>query len=241
MPVPLPPSALARLQGAGPVFTAGVTVDELAALAEIGYTPVGVAMGTSMYHIGMHPQRWAQSVELGMLTQALQTARNLALSRLEAEAVAMNASGVIGVTLETVNHEGAGDVLEFLATGTAVRAADAPDLGSDATPFTTQLDAHELGMLGDAGYEPAAVVFGACVYHIAHQTLRQALAPNVELPQYSQAYYDGRELAMTRMQGRAVEVGATGVIGVEVLSSERVWRQHAIEFLAIGSGVRAKA
>ena len=234
MSAPLPPSALARIEAAGPMFTSGLSVDELAVLHDEGLHPLGLVMGTAMHHIGFQPQRWNQSVELGMLTGALQTARMLAFSRLEAEAVALNADGVVNVGLETVEHEGAGDVLEFVATGTAVRSATRGE-----AVFTTALSGHELGTLKHIGYAPASVVIGVCVYHVAHQTMRQALAPNVELPQYTQAFFDGRELALTRMQAAASDRGAAGVVGVEVNTSSQVWRHHAIEFLAMGSAVRS--
>ena len=234
MSAPLPPSALARLEGATSVFTAGVGVDELAVLRDAGYTPAGLVMGTAMQHIGFQPQRWNQSVELGMLSQTMLTARSMALSRLEAEAVALGADGVVGIRLETVAHEGAGDVVEFFATGTAVRAAK----GGGGSLFTTQMSGHELQTLAATGHAPAAFVFGLCVYHVAHQTMRQALSPNVELPQYTQAFYDGRELALTRMQARAVDAEAAGVIDVSVSASGHIWHQHAIEFLATGSAVR---
>lgn len=233
MSAPIPPSALGRIEAAGDVFTASLSVDELAVLADEGFTPVGVAMGTGMQHVGFQVQRWNQSVELGMITQAMATARTTALARLEAEAMAMHADGVVAVTLETLEHEGAGDVLEFVARGTAVRG------GSGEGVFTTQLSGHELGTLKHLGYAPAGVVIGVCVYHVAHQAMRQALSPNVELPQYSQAYYDGRELAMTRLQAAASSLHAAGVVGVSVDASSQIWRQHAVEFVAVGSAVRS--
>ncbi|MHB8466325.1 MAG: heavy metal-binding domain-containing protein [Acidimicrobiales bacterium] len=234
MPAPLPPSALARLEGSAPLFTAGVSVAALAALKESGLTPAGLVVGTAMHHIGFQPQRWNQSVELGVVTQAMLTARSLAVGRMEAEATALGAVGVVEVRLETISHEGAGDVLEFLATGTAVRGAP-----TDAPIFTTQLSGQELATLARVGYAPTTFAFGVCVYHVAHQTMRQALSPNVELPQYSQAFFDGRELAIARMQTQASEAGSSGVVGVEVVPSAHVWHHHAIEFLATGSAVRS--
>jgi uncharacterized protein YbjQ (UPF0145 family) len=53
------------------------------------------------------------------------------------------------------------------------------------------------------GYVPQGLVMGTCVYHIAHRGLGQTLGSvgqNVELPNFTQALYEARELAMTRMQ-----------------------------------------
>ena len=56
------------------------------------------------------------------------------------------------------------------------------------------------------GYLPQGLVMGTCVYHIAHRGLGQTLGSagqNVELPNFTQALYEARELAMTRMQDEA--------------------------------------
>ena len=60
---------------------------------------------------------------------------------------------------------------------------------------------------------------GSCVYHVAHQTLRQSMrnmGQNVELANYTQALYDARELAMERMQAEALEAKAEGIVGVDL-------------------------
>ena len=238
--VPLPPSALARLAGADAVFTSGLTVNEMALLAECGLAPVGLVIGTAMQHIGMHPQRWAQSVELGMLTEATRGGRELALTRMQAEADALEADGVVGARIQVVGHEGAGDVVEFLATGTAVcPTGDARYRTAAGRPFTSELSGQDLWTLLKTGHAPVAVVVGVCVYHVAHQAMRQAMAPHVELPPYSQALYDARELAMTRLQAAAAAQGAGGVVGVRIEDSSRVWGPHALEVTAIGTAVRS--
>ena len=67
---------------------------------------------------------------------------------------------------------------------------------------------------------------GNCVYHIAHQGLVPWLATsgkNMELPNYTQALYDARELAMERMQAEAEELGAEGIVGVTVDETNHTW------------------
>jgi uncharacterized protein YbjQ (UPF0145 family) len=68
------------------------------------------------------------------------------------------------------------------------------------------------------------------------QSLGSALQ-NVELPNYTQALYMARELAMERMQFEAQQVEATGVLGVQIVEKNHVWGHHAIEFFAIGTAV----
>ena len=60
---------------------------------------------------------------------------------------------------------------------------------------------------------------GSCVYHVAHQRCARAMrnaGQNVELPNYTQALYDARELAMERMQAEALEAKAEGIVGVDI-------------------------
>jgi uncharacterized protein YbjQ (UPF0145 family) len=76
-------------------------------------------------------------------TQGVYEARELALARMQAEANAARASGIVGVNVAVSNHVWGEHATEFLATGTAVRRlADAhrlPDTSPRPT-FTLGLD-----------------------------------------------------------------------------------------------------
>jgi uncharacterized protein YbjQ (UPF0145 family) len=61
---------------------------------------------------------------------------------------------------------------------------------------------------------------------------------NVEMPQWTQGYYDARELALTRMQAEAERVQATGITGVEWSAQEWIWGAHTLEFFTSGTAVR---
>jgi uncharacterized protein YbjQ (UPF0145 family) len=243
----LPPTAAARLAatarpGGAPFFTSDLSVNEFALVKECGFSPLGLVMGTSMYHVGLQVQRWNQSQELGVLTQAMYNARELAMSRMEAEAAALSADGIVGVRLDMFSHAGAGDMMEFVAIGTAVKStAGGSWQTAKGRPFTSDLSGQDFWTIVRTGHMPVSLVLGVCVYHIAHQSLRQALSTvgqNVELPQYTQGLYDARELAMTRMQAEAEELRADGIVGVRVVSSSHIWGEHAVEFLAAGTAVR---
>src|ERR1700704_2563292 len=102
-------TALARLRQSGPgddgdgrrpLFTSELTVNEFALLQDTGFEPLGLVMGSSMYHIGYQFQTWNQSQELQVLTQAMYTAREYAMARMEAEADTLGADGIVGVHLE---------------------------------------------------------------------------------------------------------------------------------------------
>jgi uncharacterized protein YbjQ (UPF0145 family) len=60
---------------------------------------------------------------------------------------------------------------------------------------------------------------------------------NLELPNFTQALYSARELAMERMQYEARQVGSQGVVGVQITEKNHIWGHHAIEFFVIGTAV----
>jgi len=239
---------LARTAGADPsgVFTSDLSVSEYVLLGEAGFEPLGFVVGSSIYHIGLQIARWGQNQELQVLTQAMYNARELAMSRMRSEADHLGADGVVGVNLRMQAYVWGQDVLEFIATGTAVRALSgtgshrAPDGGA----FTSDLSAQDFFRLLAAGAVTVAFVLGTCVYHIAHQSALQALrqaGQNQEMVQFTQGIYEARELALTRMQDEAIQAQASGIVGVGVHVANHVWGEHATEFLATGTGVRRLA
>ncbi len=242
---PLPTSASQRLeatqQGDRRFFTSDLSVNEFVLTQQSGFEPLGMVMGTCIYHVGVQPARWSQSQELTMLSQAMYSCRELAMARMEAEADALGADGVIGVQLRSLKYLFASDVLEFVCIGTAVRATDGKSYRTPAgRPFSSHLSGQDFWTLWHHGWLPRAMVLGTCVYHIAHMSFRQMLAQagqNAEMTMFSQAAYDAREIAMARMQYEGQQVGADGVVGVSVSESAWAWGEHAIEFFALGTAV----
>lgn len=229
---------------AGKCFTSDLSVDEFVLVHQSGFDPLGIVVGSSMYHVGIQVARWNQSMELTTLTQAMYNGRELAMERMVAEATHLGADGIVGVELSLNMYAGGQDVMEFLATGTAVRSRSHPGayLAPNGKPFTSDLSGQDFYKLLRSGWLPTSFVFGTCVYHVAHQGLMQSLrqvGQNVEMPQYTQAIYDARELAVSRLQTEGERSGATGVVGVRLAHHTHVWGEHAIEFLGVGTGVRA--
>lgn len=62
---------------------------------------------------------------------------------------------------------------------------------------------------------------------------------NVELPNYTQALYASRELAMERMQTEAQAAKAKGIVGVDLHEKSHGWGSHMIELFAIGTAIVA--
>ena len=223
------------------MFTSDLSVNEFLLVQEAGFEPVGLVVGSSIYHVGFQFARWKSSRELEVLTQAMYHARELAIGRMEAEANALGADGIVGVRLDIRFYDWGHNLAEFIAIGTAVRGPGKTDWKTPAgRPFTSDLNGQDFWTLLQTGKRPLALVLGNCVYHVAHRGMFQSIAStgrNLELPNFTQALYTARELAMERMQHEARTVNATGIVGVQISEKTHVWGHHAIEFLAIGTAV----
>jgi uncharacterized protein YbjQ (UPF0145 family) len=236
---------LAEMQGgkAGTgFFTSDLSTSEFLLVLEAGFDPLGLVVGSSIYHIGYQQANWTQNTEMSVLSQAMYQARELAMDRMEEEAHQMGADGIVGVRLEVNHKEWGQHVAEFVAIGTAVRHRNDPARfkNKHGRPFTSDLSGQDFYILLRSGYKPLGMVMGTCVYHVAHQSLGASLknmTQNVELTQYSQAMYDSRELAMERMQSEAEALGAKGIVGANIHENSHSWGPHIIEFFAIGTAV----
>jgi uncharacterized protein YbjQ (UPF0145 family) len=203
---------LANTAGATPagVFTSDLSVSEYVLLGEAGFEPLGFVVGSSIYHIGLQVGRWSQNQELQVLTQAMYNARELAMTRMQAEADHLGADGIVGVQLRMQSYVWGQGVLEFFRL-----------LAAGAVPVAF--------VLGTCVYHIA--------HQSAMQSLRQA-GQNQEMVVFTQGIYEARELALTRMQVEAAQARASGIVGVNVAVNNHVWGEHATEFLATGTAIR---
>ena len=119
----------------GKPFQSDLTGQEFWTLLQSGYRPVGFVMGNCVYYIppGLLGAPTFQSVELGPYTHALYDARELAIERLQDEAEALGATGIVGVTVAERQHSfrpmpwnvgnaalSVGEIIELFVIGTAV-------------------------------------------------------------------------------------------------------------------------
>ncbi len=245
----IPQHAIERLKGLrgqghpGGIFTSDFSVNEFLLVRKAGFEPVGLCVGTCVYHVGIQYGSWGKNQELTVLSQAMYHARELAIARMREEARDMGADGIVGVRLAVKRLEWDENILEFMAIGTGiVHAAGHPGFkGPSGGPFTSDLSGQDFWTLLQAGYRPLELVMGSCVYHVAHQGLLQSLGQvgrNTEMTNFSQALYDAREIAMERMQHEATAAGAEGVVGMELHEGSHNWRPHVIEFFAVGTAVK---
>jgi uncharacterized protein YbjQ (UPF0145 family) len=236
---------LAAMRGRGEenrLFTSDLSTSELLLVKEAGFDPVGLVVGSSIYHVGFQQSAWSQNQEMTVLTQAMYHARELAMARMEEEAHELGADGIVGVRLEVNHKEWGHHIAEFVAIGTAIVHRNDPHRfkNKQGRPFTSDLSGQDFYILIRSGYRPLGLVMGNCVYHIAAQSFGNFLRTfnqNTELTQYTQALYDSRELAMERMQHEAEALGAKGIIGANIHERTHAWGSHVIEFFAIGTAV----
>ncbi len=240
-------SRLRRMRGEGgaPLFTSDLSVSEFVLLEQMGWRPLGLVLGSSIYHVGIQYGNFYQNQELQYLTAAMYEARELAMSRMEEEADVLGADGIVGVRLEVGGYAWAENALEFTAVGTAVKAPGADGWRTrDNKPFTSDFSVQDFyKLVTSTGYVPRELVLGNCVYHIAHQGFSQmvrTIGTNIELKNYTEAIYDARELAMSRMQAEAEAHGADGIVGMQIVEKTHIWNPHVIEFMAIGTSVEKR-
>ena len=236
---------LRELHGRRDFFTSNLSINEFVLAADDGVQPLGQVMGSTIYHVGWQYTPMYISGELTVVSQAQDTARRLALSRLQQEAKLLGAHGVIGVRLERKTQAWGQNLIEWTARGTAV-ALDKGDVPT--LPFVCALSGQEFWTLRRGGYFPCGFAFGNCAWYQVASVLTQYArqgGPTMELTDYTQAVYQARHLAMRGLQADGRRVAAEGVVGVtidmEVATNEveasPPRRDLIVQFTALGTAV----
>src|SRR6476620_8745402 len=139
---------MAGADGGARLFTSDLTVNEFLLVKKAGFDPLGLVVGSSIYHIGFQQSQWSQNQEMAVLTQAMYHARDLAMTRMEAEADALGADGVVGIRLDIARYERGESLAEFIAIGTAVKSRDGASRRTRlGKPFTSGLSGQDLYVL----------------------------------------------------------------------------------------------
>src|SRR5437016_5619324 len=152
------------------LFTSDLSINEFLLVKQAGFDPLGLVMGSSIYHVGYQQANWYQNQEMTVLSQAMYNALELAMTRMEEEADVLGADGIVGVRLEVTRYEWGQGLAEFMAVGTAIKHRTGDHFRTpDNRPFTSDLSGQDLWTLLQTGYRPVALVMGSCVYHVQHQ------------------------------------------------------------------------
>jgi uncharacterized protein YbjQ (UPF0145 family) len=223
-----------------------VGIDTMVSLETVGYEPVGLVTGSSAYEIQLLG-RWAnykQNAEIEVFTHGLLQARLSSLKRMRLAAVALGADGIVDIDFELPRIPKDGNEVRFHATGLAIRTGAnsvlQPRKDSTKNPFTTSLNGHDFALLVRAGYLVVGMVVGVCVFHVGRRdmtTTLKSLPRNTELTVITDALYQSRELAMSRMQQEAFALDTDGILGARVEEHTHAWGSRVIEFVAVGTGI----
>ncbi len=212
-----------------------LSVTEFLALSRLGFLPRGLVIGSAVFSAGTQYDWTVATGEITRLSDSLSKARLLAVADMRQQAQAVGADGVVNVRLEVEHHlwRGARQVVKCVALGTAISfdpehappaLKHAPSLRlASGHPFDSDLSAAGFVTLLASGYRPVAVAMGNCVYGLDPRTLREYRGKDVEVSQFTTAFFDARELAMDRLQRelfRAYPEGTpdapSGIVGMTV-------------------------
>jgi uncharacterized protein YbjQ (UPF0145 family) len=110
----------------GQAFSSHLSGQDLVTLLASGHAPLALVLGNCVYHVAAQGfmqtiKQTGRNVEMPQWTQGNYEARELAMSRMQAEAERDGATGVVGVRFSVDNYIWGSHTLEFYADGTAVR------------------------------------------------------------------------------------------------------------------------
>ncbi|MFD0357906.1 heavy metal-binding domain-containing protein [Streptomyces sp. NPDC127110] len=156
-----------------------LSTGEFAAVAGVGFEPVGQVFGTAVFNLGNTgawacpgawtttegpSSRWAPSLD--PLTKAANAARRLAVTRAVAECRRLHGDGLVAVRLTSAPFPAGGT--EFTAIGTAVRARSRV---RPRHPFASHVGGQDFARLLHAGWVPTGLAFGVS-FAIRHDDWR---------------------------------------------------------------------
>ena len=204
-----------------------LSAPEFAAISGAGFDPVGHVLGAAVVHLGFVSRAgkcsgsatYTRQTDLASATSGPFNAllrkaygvRRLALSRAVEECRALGGDGIVGVTLRIRPFPAGGT--EFTLLGTAVRART---MIRPAAPFTSHLSGQEFARLLQAGWVPAALVFGISLGarhdDMRTRSQRRLTARNGEVRGYAQLVKDTRRDARDQLERAVAAGGADGVV-----------------------------
>lgn len=119
------------------VITSDLTPEETWSLAKIGYSPMKLVLGTSVYSMGLVGNISAAfknfvKGEISEMTQLIYSAREESLAKVREQATEISADDVVGI--KTYVYDLGGGLIEFLAIGTAVKRTTSATTTSEQLP-----------------------------------------------------------------------------------------------------------
>jgi uncharacterized protein YbjQ (UPF0145 family) len=230
--------AVQSLHGAGiggQATTSDLSIDQELLLHAIGWEPVELVAGVSLFSVPMGVWNWGQG-EVTTASAAYLGAFDAASGRLHRQCAKAGGHGVVGVQIDLAVEPHHVDVSLL---GTAIRPVGAKRLDS-AEVFISDLSARDFALLMASGWKALGLAVGASFVNAPRRSLGATLqqsSQNVELTNFTEAMYSARESAMERMQAAALRMGGTGVVEVKVTEGPMDFARHAVGFTALGTVV----
>jgi uncharacterized protein YbjQ (UPF0145 family) len=213
----------------------GLSGNEIYCLAQKGYDPGNIVVGNSVHSLGFvrgvtSGLKTLSGGEIGSITQLIVDGRHAAINRLEKEAVDEGARGLTGVASDLRKL---GNLMEFIALGSAVRSSQ-----SSGPFFSTACSGQDLFCQIDSGYEPRHFVIGNVAYALGIgrgiSGGIKMLARRGEVKEFSNMYNHTRHLALERLEAEAAERGCNAV--VDVITRILPFGPGVREMLMVGTG-----
>ena len=198
------------------ITVSGMSGNELYCLAEKNYWPGEIAVGNSVFSLGIGGaiSAFGQTLtggELSNLSELISQGRHAAIDRMEEDARRLGAAGVTGVVSEL---RSLGGYHEFLSQGTSVHSKFPPE-----RLFSTSASGADLYCHLDAGYQPIRFAMGNIAYALGIGAgltgMLRSLARG-EVHEFSKMYNQIRHTALARLQREAAQLGANSVVDVKL-------------------------
>jgi uncharacterized protein YbjQ (UPF0145 family) len=219
--------------------TSDLSIDEEIALHSIGWEPLQLVCGATLYSVPVGVWNWGQG-EIVAASEAYARAFSGASDRLHQECTKVGGRGVVGVHVDQEVHRHHVDVV---LVGTAVRPVDSKGLSADPV-FVSDLSGRDFALLLASGWAPLGLAAGASFVYAPRRSAGTAMkqkSQNIELTNFTEAMYSARESAMERMQRAALAMDGTGVVEVKVTEGPMAFARHAVSFVAYGTVVHLAA
>jgi len=131
------PQVQAAADMVGGVITSDLTAEEMWNVAKMGYVPIKLVLGTSVYSLGFAGGIKANlrnlvKGEIRVLSEMIYGARERSLKKIQEQAAEIGADDVLGI--KTYIYDIGNGVIEFLAIGTAVKRLQGITTRSDQLP-----------------------------------------------------------------------------------------------------------
>jgi uncharacterized protein YbjQ (UPF0145 family) len=225
-----------RGTSSGGSMTSDLSIDEELTLHAVGWEPVELVCGISLFAVPIGVWTWGQGEIVGA-SAAYGNAFASASSSLHRDCARAGGHGVVGVHVSVEVHR---NHIDVALTGTAVRPVGGKRASAESV-FVSDLSGRDFSLLIGSGWAPLGLAAGASFVYAPRRSAGTAIAQssqNVELTNYTEAMYSAREAAMERMQETALRMKGTGVVGVRVDEGPMTFARHAVGFTAYGTVVR---